>query len=484
MNLKLNPKIVVSVVYVTAMFLAAMDATIVNVALQTISHELQVPPSAMGTVNVGYLVSLAVFLPISGWLGDRFGTKRVFLIALSVFTAASALCGIADNITALNIFRIIQGAGGGLLTPVGMAMLFRTFSPQERPKISRFIVLPIAVAPAIGPIVSGFFVDHMSWRWAFYINLPFGIVALLIGALFLVEHIEKTAGRLDLPGFMLSAPGFAMLIYAMSQGPSKGWGSSEIIGTGLGGLLLIILFVFVELRVKQPMLDLCLLQDRLFRNMSLISLFSAAGLLGMLFIFPLMYQNVLHASALETGLTTFPEAIGLMIASQIVPLSYKRLGPRKLISTGLLCAAIIFVVLSFVNQETNPWMIRILLFGIGFFLGHSVGAVQFSAFNNIHPSSMGRATTIFNVQNRLGSAIGVAILASLLAAFGNKSVGEAGNESASIVAYQMALLGAAVFLFVALLFALRIRDTDAIATSKKKTAVQSNEAHSKAVAGE
>ena len=248
--------------------------------------------------------------------------------------------------------------------------------------------------------------------------------------------------------------------------------------------MLIILFVFVELRVKQPMLDLCLLQDRLFRNMSLISLFSAAGLLGMLFIFPLMYQNVLHASALETGLTTFPEAIGLMIASQIVPLSYKRLGPRKLISTGLLCAAIIFVVLSFVNQETNPWLVRILLFCIGFFLGHSVGAVQFSAFNNIHPSSMGRATTIFNVQNRLGSAIGVAILASLLAAFGNHNVSEAGNESASIVAYQMALLGAAVFLFIALLFVLRIRDAEVIDTSKKKTSVQSNEAHSKAVAGE
>lgn len=116
--------------------MAAMDATIVNVALQTISRELQVPPSAMGTVNVGYLVSLAVFLPISGWLGDRFGTKRVFLIALFVFTIASALCGMANDITSLNIFRIIQGAGGGLLTPVGMAMLFRTFSPEERPKIS------------------------------------------------------------------------------------------------------------------------------------------------------------------------------------------------------------------------------------------------------------------------------------------------------------------------------------------------------------
>ncbi|MGH0827373.1 MDR family MFS transporter [Bacillus pretiosus] len=448
MKAKINPKVVVSIVYITAMFMAAMDATIVNVALQTISRELQVPPSAMGTVNVGYLVSLAVFLPISGWLGDRFGTKRVFLIALFVFTIASALCGMANDITLLNIFRIIQGAGGGLLTPVGMAMLFRTFSPEERPKISRFIVLPIAVAPAIGPIIGGFFVDQMSWRWAFYINLPFGIVALLFGLLF------------------LSAPGFAMLIYALSQGPSKGWISPEIMSTGIAGVVFITLFIIVELKVKQPMLDLRLLKEPVFRKMSLISLFSSAGLIGMLFVFPLMYQNVIGASALESGLTTFPEAIGLMISSQIVPWSYKKLGARKVISIGLICTAIIFVLLSFVNHDTNPWQIRALLFGIGIFLGQSVGAVQFSAFNNIAPPSMGRATTIFNVQNRLGSAIGVAVLASILAGFVN--YGAQHNAHSDFLPYQAALIGSAIFLLVALLFSLRISDKEVMSKKKKK----------------
>ncbi|MEE6181927.1 MDR family MFS transporter [Bacillus pretiosus] len=465
MKAKINPKVVVSIVYITAMFMAAMDATIVNVALQTISKELQVPPSVMGTVNVGYLVSLAVFLPISGWLGDRFGTKRVFLTALFVFTTASALCGIANDITSLNLFRIMQGAGGGLLTPVGMAMLFRTFSPEERPKISRFIVLPIAVAPAVGPIIGGFFVDQMSWRWAFYINLPFGIVALLFGLLFLKEHIEKSAGRFDSLGFVLSAPGFAMLIYALSQGPSKGW-ASEIISTGIAGIVFITLFIIVELRVKQPMLDLRLLKEPVFRKMSLISLFSSAGLLGTLFVFPLMYQNVIGVSALESGLTTFPEAIGLMISSQIVPWSYKKLGARKVISIGLICTAIIFVLLSFVNHDTNPWQIRALLFGIGIFLGQSVGAVQFSAFNNITPPSMGRATTIFNVQNRLGSAIGVAVLASILAGFGNNSVQN--NAQSDFLPYQAALIGSAIFLLVALLFSLRISDKEVMAKKKKK----------------
>ncbi|HDR7282077.1 MULTISPECIES: MDR family MFS transporter [Bacillus cereus group] len=466
MKAKINSKVVVSIVYITAMFMAAMDATIVNVALQTISKELQVPPSAMGTVNVGYLVSLAVFLPISGWLGDRFGTKRVFLAALFVFTTASALCGIANDITSLNLFRIMQGAGGGLLTPVGMAMLFRTFSPEERPKISRFIVLPIAVAPAVGPIIGGFFVDQMSWHWAFYINVPFGIIALLFGLLFLKEHIEKLAGRFDSLGFILSAPGFSMLIYALSQGPSRGWISTEVISTGIAGIVFITLFIIVELKVKQPMLDLNLLKEPVFRKMSLISLFSSAGLLGMLFVFPLMYQNVIGVSALESGLTTFPEAIGLMISSQIVPWSYKKLGARKVISIGLICTAIIFILLSFVNHDTNPWQIRVLLFGIGIFLGQSVGAVQFSAFNNITPPSMGRATTIFNVQNRLGSAIGVAVLASILAGFGNSSVQH--NTHSDLLPYQAALIGSAIFLLVALLFSLRISDKEVMSKKKKK----------------
>ena len=332
MKAKINPKVVVSIVYITAMFMAAMDATIVNVALQTISKELQVPPSAMGTVNVGYLVSLAVFLPISGWLGDRFGTKRVFLAALFVFTTASALCGIANDITSLNIFVLFKVLVGAL-TPVGMAMLFRTFSPEERPKISVYCV---ANCCRTGSRTNYWwlFVDQMSWRWAFYINLPFGIVALLFGLLFLAEHVEKSAGRFDSLGFILSAPGFAMLIYALSQGPSKGWISPEIMSTGIAGVVFITLFIIVELKVKQPMLDLRLLKEPVFRKMSLISLFSSAGLLGMLFVFPLMYQNVIGASALESGLTTFPEAIGLMISSQIVPWSYKKLGARKVISIG------------------------------------------------------------------------------------------------------------------------------------------------------
>lgn len=472
MNARLNPKAVVSVVYVAAMFMVAMDATVLHVALRTISQELQVPPAASSALNVGYLVSLAVFLPVAGWLGDRWGTKRIVLLALGVFTGASALCGFADSLASLTVYRVLQGAGGGVLTPVGMAMLFRTFPPHERAKVSRALVLPIAVAPALGPILSGFMVDQFSWRWIFYVNLPIGIPALLFGMKYLKEHVEPEAGHLDVPGFLLSAPGLAMVMYALSQGPMRGWDAPVILGTGIAGLILLAAFVVVELRVNQPMLDLRLLGDRLFRSAGIVAMFSAAGLMGMLYVFPLMYQHVLQASALDTGLVTFPEALGLMLSSQLVPWSYARLGPRRVIAMGLVGTALIFVMLSQVGDGTNPWLIRTLLFGVGVFLGHTVGAVQIASFANIPPSSMGRASTWFTVQNRLGSATGVALLSVILAAVGTSTADAADGLEPNLTAYRSALLGAAGFLLIGLCFALGIRDEDAASTIRKRSPVK------------
>lgn len=471
MDGRLNAKTVVSVVYVAAMFMAALDATIVNVALRTISGELGVPPSSAGGINIGYLVSLAVVLPASGWLADRWGTKRIFLLALAVFTAASALCGLADSLTALTVFRIVQGIGGGLLTPVGMAMLFRTFPPHERAKVSRTLIVPIALAPALGPIVSGLLVDTLSWRWVFYINLPIGLLAWLFGLVWLREHREPAAGRFDLPGFLLSAPGLGLLVYGLSQGAARGWSSPDIVVCGLGGVAMLAAFVAVELRAGEPLLNLRLLADRLFRTTGLVSFCTAAGLLGMLYVFPLLIQDVRGSSALEAGLTTFPEALGLMLASRLMPWSYKRLGPRRLIAAALLPAAVIMALLGLAGGQGSLWLLRALLFGIGFLLGHAVGAVQTAAFANVPPPSMGRASTLFTVQNRLGSAFGVAVLASVLAALGAgaEAADAAGGGSASLGAYRAALLGAAAFLLAALLFALRLRDADAASTLRPRT---------------
>ena len=190
-----------SVVFVAAMFMNIMDVTIVNVALPTIGHEFHVRPDSVDTVAIGYLVSLSIFIPASGWLGDRFGARRMLLISVVVFTGASALCGSAQSLGQLVTFRIIQGFGGGLMVPVGMALLFRTFPPSERVRASSILVIPTTVAPALGPVLGGLFVTELSWRWVFFVNVPIGVAAWVFGLLFLGRHRIPPAGAVRHPGF-------------------------------------------------------------------------------------------------------------------------------------------------------------------------------------------------------------------------------------------------------------------------------------------
>ncbi|WP_426445434.1 DHA2 family efflux MFS transporter permease subunit [Paenibacillus sp. S-38] len=456
--MKASGTLTLRLVYVAAMFLVAMDATIVNVALLTIGSELQVPPARTGSINIGYLIAVALTLPVAGWLGDRFGVKRVLLSAITLFTAASVCCGLAVSLEQLTLFRIIQGAGGGLVAPVGMAMLFRAFPPQVRAKVSRSLILPIAAAPAVGPVIGGFLVDELSWRWCFYLNVPVGLAAVLLGGLLLRAEGQPSAGRLHLPGLLLSGPGFAMVIYALTQGTFLGWTSPAILTSGFGGLVMLAALVFTQLRASQPLLQLRLIGDRLFRTAGLIAFCLSAGLLGMLYVFPLMYQDVYGASALASGLTTFPEALGLMAASQLMPWSNRRLGPRRLMVISLFGAVILFALMCLVRSDTSPWLIRVLMFAGGFTLGHAVGAVQLLAFARMPGPSMGQASTLYQVLNRLGSALGVALLGSIMAYAG--AADPAVPSAPDGFAYQAALLGAAGFLLLAWCLALTIRRED------------------------
>ena len=243
-----DQRIIVAAVYVAAMLMNTLDSTIVIVALATLGREFHVPPVATEAVVVGYLVSLAVFIPASGWLGDRFGTKRIFLTALAIFVTASALCGLSGSLQQLVAFRVLQGAGGGMLTPVGMAMLFRTFPPRERVAVGRVLMYATILGPASGPLIGGFLIERQSWRWAFFVNVPVGLIAFLIGLFFLREHREPAPGSFDLPGFLLGGAGLGSFMFALSEGPAQGWTSPPILGSGIAGLLLLTAFVVVELR--------------------------------------------------------------------------------------------------------------------------------------------------------------------------------------------------------------------------------------------
>lgn len=465
---QLNQKLVVAVVYVSAMLMSSLDSTIVNVALATLSREFNVTPASIEAVVIGYLVSLAAFIPASGWLGDRFGTKRIFLIALALFTAASALCGLAQSLNQLIAFRVLQGAGGGLLTPVGMAMLYRAFPPEERVRVSRILMFALIIGPASGPVLGGLLIEQLSWRWAFYVNIPVGLTALAFGFLFLHEHREPAAGRFDLPGFLLAGSGLGLLMYAVSEGPSRGWTSPSIIACGLAGLLLLIAFVVVELRAAAPMVQLRLLGNQLFRTTLLVSLFATAAFIGVLFLVPLFLQEARGASPLSSGLTTFPEALGVVVSTQLVARLYPRVGPRRLMTGGMIGIAIVTLLLSLVGLNTNPWLVRFLMFLLGVSMAYIFLPNQAASLATISREETGRATMFTSVQRQLGAALGVAALSSVLALVGPVQPGAAGAEVPHLAAYRAAFLTATVFAAIGALLALRVPDQDAAATMQPR----------------
>jgi EmrB/QacA subfamily drug resistance transporter len=464
----INPKISVSIVFIAAMFMSIIDTTIVNVALPSMSRDFHVVGTSIDAVVVGYLVSLAIIIPASGWLGDRFGTKRVFLGALVLFTVASALCGLSTSLPMLIGFRVLQGIGGGALTPVGTAILYRTFPPSERVQVSRILNIPIVLAPASGPVIGGLLIDKLSWHWVFYVNVPVGIAAFLFGLFFLQEHIERTTRSFDLVGFLLAGIGLALAMYALSEGASYGWTSFSILACLVIGLIGLTVFVFVELRSTHPILDLRLFSNRVFRTGNLVSFFSTAGFLGLLYAVPLFLQQARGVSALESGLTTFPEALGVLVATQIATRLYPGVGPRRLIVGGLTGVAIFMALMCLMGQDTTLWLMRSLMFLTGAGMAFCFTSVQAASFSTISSAQTGQASALFNAQRQIGASLGVALLSSVISIAGLTQVSASGTVVPNFTAYHAAFIAAAVLAVVAACIALTLHDSDAAATMQRR----------------
>lgn len=464
----INPKISVSVVFVAGMFLSIMDTTIVNVALPALSRQFNAAGTSIDAVVVGYLVSLALIIPASGWLGDRLGTKRVLLGALALFTLASALCGMATSLPMLVGFRFLQGIGGGALTPVGSAMLYRTFPQEERVQVSRILIIPTVLAPASGPVLGGLLIDKLSWHWVFFVNIPIGIAAFLFGLFFLQEYQERTAKSFDLAGFLLAGIGFALTMYALSEGPSYGWTSRSILYCGIIGLVILTVFVFVELRSTHPMLNLRLFRNRLFRTCNLISLFSTAGFLGLLYAAPLFLQEARGVSALTSGLTTFPEALGVLVSTQIITRIYPSIGPRRIITSGLIGVAVVMALMSLEGQNTTLWLMRILIFLTGAGMACAFTPVQAASFATISSAETGQASAIFNAQRQVGASLGIAFISTIMSFVGMTQLSTSGAVIPNLTAYHVGFIAAAILALIGAGIGLIVRDSDAAPTMKRR----------------
>jgi EmrB/QacA subfamily drug resistance transporter len=462
--MRISQKVSVSVVFVAAMFMSIMDATIVNVALPTIGRDFKVPATSVDSVAIAFLVSLAVFIPASGWLGDRFGGKRVLLAAIVVFTGASALCGLASSLGELVAFRILQGAGGGMLAPVGMAMLFRVFPPAERIRASAILTVPTTFAPALGPVLGGLLVTDLSWRWVFYVNVPIGVAAFAFGALFVEQSRQEQPGRFDLAGFVLSGLGLGLLMYGVSEGPDLGWHQAEALATIAAGAVLLAATAVVELRSPAPMVDLRLLGNRLFRAGNGVMILASVAFLGTLYAISLYYQDGRGLSALASGLSTFPEALGVMAGAQLASrVLYPRLGPRRHITIGLIGTAASIALLALMGPQTSLWWARLLMLTLGLSMAQVFVPVQAAAFATITPAATGRATTMFNANRQLGGAVGVALLTTVIVAVGPVHQ-VAGHPEPNLDAYRAAFLAAAAIGLCGVACSLRIHDSDAAAT--------------------
>jgi EmrB/QacA subfamily drug resistance transporter len=390
-----RPKIAVSVVFVLALFMSIMDTAIVNVALPSIGRDLRAAPAGVAAVSIGYLVSLAVVIPASGWLGDRFGGKRVMLFSIAVFTIASALCGFARSLDQLTGYRVLQGIGGGMMTPVGMAMLFRAFPPAERVRASGILTIPTTFAPAVGPLLGGVLVQSLDWRWVFFVNLPVGVLAFAYGLVFLTNDETAGAGRFDLPGFLLSGTGLAAVMFGLSERPGQGWGSPVIVGALAAGVVLLAALVLTQRRTSDPLLRLSLFQDRLFRSLTATMMLTMAAFLGLLYLSALFLQDGLGLSALNSGLSTFPEALGVLAGAQLASrLVYQRLGPRATTSGALVAIAVLIVSLTRIDGSGDLWTMRILLFLTGFAIGHVFVPAQAAAFARIPPRETPRVDVV------------------------------------------------------------------------------------------
>jgi EmrB/QacA subfamily drug resistance transporter len=446
-----------AIIYAVGMFMTIMDTQIVNVALTSLSRDFHVTDASVQWVVTAYMMSLAVCVAASGWIGDRFGAKRVFLVSVAGFTVASALCAVSVSLPELILMRVLQGAGAGIMAPVGMALVFRAYAPDRRVHVTRLITRVQALAPATAPLIGGALVTWATWRWIFTINIPVGAVCVLLGIFVLLDHREPRRGGFDLSGAFLGIVGLGSLLFAVGAGPTAGWSSAEVTAAGGTGLVTLAFFAVTELRRPDPLLDVRILSDRLFRWSTVTNMLAMWAFFGSLVFTALYVQEARGLSAMDSGLTTFPEAVAIGLISGPVARLFPRVGPRRLILGGFLGLALSTGLLAQAGPSTSLWWVRAFCFLLGISVAFIMLPTQAAAFARVPSASTGHASAIFNTFQRTSMSLGVAVLSAVLALAGGNVLGLRPPVSAF---HWVFLTNAAVALAGAVL-SLRIVDSDA-----------------------
>jgi MFS transporter, DHA2 family, multidrug resistance protein len=413
----INPWIIaVSVMLGT--FMEVLDTTIVNVSLPHIAGNLSATVDESTWVLTSYLVANAIVLPLTGWLSNHFGRKRILMTAVLGFTSASVACALAPNLPTLLFFRVLQGAAGGGLQPLSQAIMLEAFPPEKRGKAMAMWGLGIVVAPMLGPVLGGWLTDTYSWRWLFYINLPVGIAAIIMCSLFVFDppYIQRGKGGVDFWGIGMLAVGMGALQIFLDKGQEDDWFSSHFI-TWLAIIAIVGLGAFIirELLDKHPLVNLRVFRVRTYATGVFLMTVLGFVLYGSMVLLPIFLQTLLGYSALDAGVAMLPRGLGSFIAMPLVGILMGKVEPRKLLIAGISVAAFSFWYLAGINLNAGYWDLFWPQFIQGFSMGFIFVPLTTTTHDPIPKEQMGNATSIFNVMRNIGGSVGISIVATIYA---------------------------------------------------------------------
>lgn len=395
-------------------FMVILDSTIVNVALPTMMREFGAATDEIEWVLTIYMLVLGVVVPMSGWLGDFLGYRRLYVLSLAAFVAGSALCGLAWSTGAMVVFRAIQAAGGGMMMPVTMAMIYRLVPRERIGSAMGTFGLAMLVAPAIGPTLGGYLVEYVNWRWIFTINVPVGIAGVALSLLFIPEFEPVPAGRFDGWGALTAGTGLFFLLYALAEGPSAGWTAGPILAMLAVAFVSLAVFVWHELRTPEPLLDLRLFAYPTFTLGNLHIALVTTGLFAGLFYLPVFLQDIRGLGALETGLLLLPPAVASAVMMPVAGRLYDWAGPRALVPAGTLLLAASTYLFHRLALDTPlgaiVWWSVLRSAGMGL----TMMPAQTAALSVVPTEKIGRASAITNIVNRVAASFGIALLTNLL----------------------------------------------------------------------
>jgi EmrB/QacA subfamily drug resistance transporter len=426
---------IISGVAMLGAVMSILDTTIVNVALASLGHDLHAALSQIQWVVTGYLLSLAAVIPVSGWAARRIGAKRVFIASLILFTIGSVLCGLATSSTEIILFRVLQGAGGGMIMPLAQLIMAQEAGPQRMGRVMSLVAVPMMLAPILGPTLGGVLIQTLGWRWIFFVNLPVCIVAVALAVRILPNSSPSKTERLDVLGLGLMSTGLVAVTYGLAEIGTLGtFDSTRVYLPIAAGILLVAAFALHATHAKNPLLDLNLYRRWNFTAASLTMFALGAAVFGAMILMPLYWQELRHESVIDTGLLTAPQGLGMALAMPLAGKMTERFGGGPIALAGVLVTTVTTVPFGLIGAHTGVASLSVWMLLRGFGLGFSFMPAMTAAFATLERHELSDATPQLNVLNRVGGSIGVAVLAVVL----QRSLAGAHTASAAAGAYGTA----------------------------------------------